>query len=134
MKSPTYYQVTELGTRFGVIKLIIISLFISSVSFTISVTSIFEWLRRLVSTIHPKLEELIHCPYCLSHWILFLFLAINYGKFEPVNILKEEYIMNFTVSIFAIICISAIVHYVLLRAYEPVLRMMLLKKMEKLND
>ncbi len=110
----------------------IIACCLSAISFTITFTSIFKWLRELLSKIHPKIEELIHCPWCLSHWILIISSIFIYDK---VNILPITFIsiIDYIIVCFAIICISGIFHYVLLRAYEPVSRMMINREIEKLN-
>jgi hypothetical protein len=47
----------------------LLSLAVSSVSMTVTTTYIFEWLRTLVSKLGRRFESLIHCPYCLSHWL-----------------------------------------------------------------
>ncbi len=62
-----------------VYEIIILSLAVSSASVTIAVSNSMEWLRSLfvaiVSNIHDgeRVENwargLIHCPYCLSHWL-----------------------------------------------------------------
>ena len=50
-------------------EILILSLAVSSASVTIAVSNSMEWLRSLVSKLGPRFEELIHCPYCLSHWL-----------------------------------------------------------------
>jgi len=53
--------------RFG--EIILLALAVSSISVTITKSNAMEWLRQLVSKLGRWPEELIHCPYCLSHWI-----------------------------------------------------------------
>jgi hypothetical protein len=50
-------------------EIILLALAVSSVSMTVTTTYIFEWLRTLVSKLGRRFESLIHCPYCLSHWL-----------------------------------------------------------------
>lgn len=114
-------------------RLIALSFCIAAISFTISTTSIFKWLRDLISAIHPKLEELIHCPYCLSHWITFAVMIPLVGLYQPV-IISGIYLYDFIINIFAITGLCALQHFIMLRAYEPVTRAMLRKELEKLND
>ena len=102
--------------------IVYIALMVASVSFTITTTSIFKWFRELVSPIHGKIEELIHCPYCLGHWITFavLFFIYDYSV-SPAFFLQA----------FAVMGLVAIFHYVILRAYEPVAKAMARRELEK---
>lgn len=108
------------------------AIFVSAaISFTITVTSIFSFLREWVSKIHPKLEELIFCPWCLNHYVVFIMLLTSNIELFKVS---EYIIYNFFFTSFAIIGAAGILHYVLLRAYEPVMKNMLDRKMEKLRN
>ena len=116
--------------------LLIIALCVAAISFTISTTSMFKWLRELVSPIHYKIEELIHCPYCLSHWITFIILLI-----VPNHILKiwESQgiivnIFNYLFTSFSVIGIVGMIHYILLRSYEPVAKAMMYRHKEKVQS
>ena len=100
-----------------------IILAVAAISFTISVTSVFKSVRTKLGEISPFLEELIHCPYCLSHYVtLFFFVFLPFEGIIPAII---DY--------FAVIGGVAIVHYVMLRAYEPIYKSEAIRKIEKLN-
>lgn len=113
-----------------VLMLMLISLCAAAVSFTITTTSMFKWLRELISPIHKKIEELIHCPWCLGHWIVFIILFCS--NINPLSITQWE-IFNWPFTAFVIICPMGLIHYVLLRAYEPVHQLMMNRELEKLN-
>ncbi len=49
--------------------IIILALAVSSVSMTCTTSLVTERLRWLVSKLGHRFESLIHCPYCLSHWL-----------------------------------------------------------------
>jgi len=98
------------------VELLMIALASASISFTISTTSIFLWLRELVSPLHHKIEELIHCPWCLSHYVSLFFLAI----FMTPRSFTFEYCSYFILAWFSVQGVVALLHYVYLRAYEPV--------------
>jgi len=115
------------------IKLLVLSLFLSGVSFTISITGIFKGFRELISKIHPKIEELIHCPYCLSHWILFILVFSMYSRFEIIKIF-DVYFIDLMIYLFAVISFSGIIHWILLRAYDPVIKLEAMRKMEKMQN
>lgn len=107
--------------------LIFFSFVIASVSFTITVTSIFKWFRELVSPIHPKVEELVHCPYCLGHYIALFFMFIcEYRVSMGVNP-----VIAFIITWFALMGVVCCMHFIMLRAYEPVAKMMLQRELNK---
>lgn len=110
--------------------LLLLALAVSSASFTISTTSIFKGFREKVSSYHHKLEELIHCPWCLSHWITFL-LLIMHGNWLS---LTGGGLIDFLLTTFAITCISGLCHYVLLRAYEPVAKALVERQIQKIKE
>lgn len=107
---------------------LILSSIVASVSFTITSSGIFKWLREWVSPWHQKIDDLIHCPYCLGHWIAFGTLVIIDDL--PVHY-SEYWFINFLLSAFAIVGIASLMHYVMLRAYEPVAKLAMFREMEK---
>jgi hypothetical protein len=120
----------------SLINLLFVALVVASVTFTITTTSMFMWLRELVSPIHHKIEELIHCPYCLGHWATFIVLLILPHSFitdvlPAVNVGSK--IFNFLFNAFAIMSIVALLHYVMLRAYKPVMEAMTMRMREKMQ-
>lgn len=109
----------------------IIGLVVGAVTFTTSTTSIFLGVREKLSKLHPKLEELIHCPWCSGFW---LSLLINLTvETTWVHLFKWE-VFNLFMSIFASLSIAGLLHYVLLRAYEPVAKAMAMRHKEKLMN
>lgn len=107
--------------------LLILSFAISGISFTITTTSMFKWLREFISPIHHKVEELIHCPWCFSHWVTFITILIIGSNYKFTGIAW----IDFFLTAFSIIGISGVIHYVLLRAYEPVAKAMLARELKK---
>ena len=110
--------------------LILIAFCSASISFTISFTSIFKGVRTWLSKIHPKVEELIHCPWCLNHWVTFVILIIASIDLLPIT---PYIVINFLLTMFTLTSISGLIHYVLLRAYEPVAKAAAGKQLEKLR-
>lgn len=116
----------------------IMAFVVAAISFTISTTSMFKWLRELVSPIHHKIEELIHCPWCLAHWITFILLWCIPSSYiiEVVPVIENSLVLrsfNFLFTTFAIIGLVGLLHYVLLRAYEPVAKAMAMRQLEKMQ-
>jgi hypothetical protein len=110
--------------------ILILALCVSSASFTITTTSIFKEVREKLSGIHHKIEELIHCPWCLSHWITFVVLLMIGNWIE----ITGWYFVDFLLNTFAITCMSGIFHFVLLRTYEPVAKAMVARQIEKMRN
>lgn len=91
----------------------------------------FKWLRELVSPIHSKIEELIHCPWCLGHWIVFvIMLTAN----TPIISMTYVPVYDWLFTAFTVMAPVGLIHYVLLRAYEPVAKAMLQRKLDKANE
>lgn len=115
----------------SLILLVMISLATAAISFTITTTSIFTWLREWVSPWHHKVEELIHCPWCLSHYISLVILACVYDKTLFLDIPTW---IHLAINWFALICLVGIYHFVLLRAYHPVAENMVRRQLTKMKS
>ena len=96
-----------------------LSLIVASVSFTVAVTSIFQPVRRIVSGWHPKLEELIHCPYCLGHYIAFALMLFVRMPLE----FSDVFLISYLASSFAVMGMVALMHFFIVRAYQPIAEM-----------
>lgn len=115
----------------NILTLLLLAAAVSSIAFTITTTGIFLWFRELVSPIHHKIEELVHCPWCLGHWITFVILLLPGIKFYQFT---EIVWMNFFITAFSIMGLSGLAQYVLLRAFEPVAKAMARRQLEKLEE
>lgn len=116
----------------GVIEyILLVALCAASISFTITTTSMFKWLREGLSPIHTKIEELMYCPYCFSHYVVLVILFCTNSVLAPVTSLVW---FNFLFTWFVIVCIVAVLHYILLRAYEPVAKAMMSREIMKLKN
>lgn len=110
--------------------LIILAACVSSISFTITFTGLFKGVRELVSKVHPKVEDLFHCPWCFSHWTTFILMFFVWDWMEITGI----GFVDFMITAFAITLLSGLCHYVLLRAYEPVGKALVRREIDKLNS
>ena len=90
------------------IELIIISLAVSSASYSISRTEIFKPIRLRICKAWPWAGKLISCPYCLSHWISFGSMFYFYKTFSV-----EVLILTF-----AMITLSAIWTGMISRSFD----------------
>lgn len=60
-------------------EMLLIGLAIASITMTISKSNVMEYLRTQVSKLSYWVGELIHCPYCLSHWFAFAAVWWKFG-------------------------------------------------------
>lgn len=114
-----------------IILLFLIAFGSASISFTMTYTSIFKWFRELLSKIHPKVEELVNCPWCFNHWVTIVMLFVAEIDLLP---LTKYTVVNFLFTLFVLTTISGLIHYVLLRAYEPVAKLAAARHLEKLRS
>lgn len=78
------------------------------------------------------MEELIHCPWCLAHYItLFLLLLVDCRTQFIATIPIFETFLNFIITWFAIISISGLFHAVILIAYKPVKESEMIRQAKK---
>lgn len=99
---------------------------VGSISFTITMSSMFLGFREAVSKRNKFLEKMLHCPWCLGHWVAFIAILVL-GNFSLI-IVSPYWLLNFLYTSFAVIGFSGLFHYVLLIAYDPA------KKAEKLRE
>jgi uncharacterized protein YacL len=113
------------------LQLMYIALAAGAISFTFTFTSIFMSIRETLSRIHHKIEELVHCPWCFGHYVVLVILLIDGVSWIPVT---HFAFINFLLTWFAVVCMMAPLHYILLRAYEPVSKAMVNRQLMKLRD
>ena len=51
------------------LNILLFGLAVASITMTVAKSNVMEWPRTQVSKLGRRAEELIHCPYCLSHWL-----------------------------------------------------------------
>lgn len=82
----------------------------ASISFTLTKTPIFEWLRAwLLKRRWLMLHELWQCPYCMGHWVAFGLLA----AFWPYEFTSSLYV-NFVICSFVVITLSILIVQVII--------------------
>ena len=98
-----------------------VALCAASISYTISVTSIFEWLRNLIEDhIGGKIEELIHCPYCLGHYVVLVIMFTTRGLKYHLMPISGNIVYDFLFTWFCIVCVLSLLHYFMNLAYKPI--------------
>lgn len=112
----------------------LVALCAASITYTICCTSIFYGFREWLSKFHHKLEELIHCPYCLGHYVILTIMFTTKDISTKLVPITDYVVYNFLFTWFCIVCVMSLLHYVMLLAYQPVMRYMADRKIAKLNS
>ena len=114
--------------------IILVALCAASISYTISYTSIFLGFREWVSKFHHKLEELIHCPYCLCHYVILTIMFTTNDISSKLVPIADNIVYNFLFTWFCIVCVTSLLHCVMLIAYRPVMQYMTDRKIAKIQQ
>lgn len=98
-----------------------VALCAASISYTISVTSIFEWLRNLITNhIGGKIEKLIHCPYCIGHYVVLVIMFTTEYVENYLIPITNILVYDFLFTWFCIVCVLSLLHYFMNLAYKPI--------------
>lgn len=117
-----------------IVYIILVALCAASISYTISYTSIFLGFREWISKFHHKLEELIHCPYCLCHYVILTIMFTTNDISSKLVPIANNIVYNFLFTWFCIICVTSLLHCVMLIAYRPVMQYMTDRKIAKIQQ
>ena len=117
-----------------VVYIILVALCAASISYTISYTSIFLGFREWISKFHHKLEELIHCPYCLCHYVILTIMFTTNDISSKLVPIADNIVYNFLFTWFCIVCVTSLLHCVMLIAYRPVMQYMTDRKIAKIQQ
>ena len=117
-----------------VVYIVLVALCAASISYTISYTSIFLGFREWISKFHHKLEELIHCPYCLCHYVILTIMFTTNDISSKLVPIADNIVYNFLFTWFCIVCITSLLHCVMLIAYRPVMQYMTDRKIAKIQQ
>ena len=117
-----------------IIYIILVALCAASISYTISYTSIFLGFREWISKFHHKLEELIHCPYCLCHYVILTIMFTTNDISSKLVPIANNIVYDFLFTWFCIVCVTSLLHCVMLIAYRPVMKYMTDRKIAKIKQ
>ena len=117
-----------------VVYIVLVALCAASISYTISYTSIFLGFREWISKFHHKLEELIHCPYCLCHYVILTIMFTTNDISSKLVPIANNIVYDFLFTWFCIVCVTSLLHCVMLIAYRPVMKYMTDRKIAKIQQ
>lgn len=106
----------------------------ASISFTIAIAGIFRSVRESLDRLHPKFGELFRCPWCLSHYVAAGILAVAGPDVWNGDVFGIHPAVGFLATLFAIVGASGLIHFVLLRAYEPVMEAEAERAIERMRE
>lgn len=107
----------------------LVALCAASVSYTITWAGIFSRLRDFVSRWGRWFEDLIHCPYCFCHYVILVIMLTTRNLGEYLIRINDVGIYNFLFTWFVIVCLTSLLHAVMLIAYKPVAEFETYRKM-----
>lgn len=117
-----------------IVYIILVALCAASISYTISYTSIFLGFREWISKFHHKLEELIHCPYCLCHYVILTIMFTTNDISSKLVPIANNIVYDFLFTWFCIVCVTSLLHCVMFIAYRPVMKYMTDRKIAKIQQ
>jgi len=85
------------------LEIVFIALAIASASMTITKSNITKKLRTLISKCGLWAKELIHCPYCLCHWLAAVIICTFYWGVYPLSMLIIMIFMVVTLACFGLL-------------------------------
>lgn len=95
------------------LKILVLSLSVSSISMTTAKSPIFEGFRSLIERISTWLGKLVNCPYCTSHWLSLLAVIL----YRPV-LFEQSRFIDYIVAVFAIVTLSSFWSGLIYRAFK----------------
>lgn len=94
-------------------QIIVLALAAAAISTTITKAFIFAPMRDWIFKQNEWFGELFSCPYCMSHWVGFVLVAI----YRPV-LVEMWFIIDLLISVFVLVSISAIVSGLILNLHK----------------
>ncbi len=91
-----------------------LALFVSVVSLTITKAKAFSTIREKIIEKSDWLGYLFSCPYCLSHWVSLLVVAV----YRPITVSSGMLLADLVVSIFVIVALATMFAWVIYHAYK----------------
>lgn len=98
----------------SVVSFLVLSMAVAAVSVTLTKSGIFEKPRSWIDAKNAFLGDLVHCPYCTSHWLSFLTVAL----YQPTFVSSGYVVADYAISAFAMIMLASYLGGVIIRAYS----------------
>lgn len=111
---------------------LLLSFTAASISFTVTVSGLFESMREWIFKKSTFFGKLITCPWCFGHYVVALILIVcdKVPRFE----MSTYSWINTVITFFAIIGIMGIWLKTLILAFEPIHKMHAQREINKLKE
>jgi len=86
---------------------------VAAVSVTITLSKIALPFRSWVKSKSPFVGDLVSCPYCFSHWGSLIAVLL----FQPRFVHSPWWLLDYLVSIFAMVTYAAVFVYIIFHTY-----------------
>lgn len=110
--------------------IVFVSLCAASISYTITWAGIFSKLREAVGKMGGWFDDLIHCPYCFCHYVILVIMLTTRHIGDYLIRITNVGIYDFIFTWFVIVCITSLLHAVMLIAYKPVAEVETFRKLK----
>jgi hypothetical protein len=87
-----------------------------AISMVVSRSTIFNGFHNWLEKRSVFLEDLLSCPWCVSHWIAFVFTLI----YHPLVVTSWWVPLDYIVTIMVMTVIAAITARIIFSAYKPI--------------
>ena len=112
---------------------IFVSMCAASISFTVTITGIFEGMREWIYKKNDFFGKLFTCPWCFSHYVVAIIFACSYHSIPMFPIFEYRW-MNVLFTLFLILTMVGYWHKMLLLGYEPVQKIKAQRLINKLKE
>lgn len=97
-----------------IVTVALLALAVSSVSVTMTKSSIFKSTREWIDEKSSFFGDLVHCPYCTSHWLSFAAVAV----YQPRLLDSPYWVFDYAVSAFVIVTLASMSSGLVIRAFK----------------
>jgi FlaA1/EpsC-like NDP-sugar epimerase len=98
----------------GPLSIAFLALAVSVISLTITKSKVFSGIREKIVQKSERVGSVVICPYCLSHWISFLLVAV----YRPMTVSSGMLIIDLVVSALVIVALATVASWVVYKSYK----------------
>jgi hypothetical protein len=98
----------------SIIGMIVVAMAVATISMTLSKGKVFIGLREWIDNRSDFFGDLIHCPYCTSHWVAFFACLV----FQPILITSGIWIFDIILSAFAVTMMASVFSGLIFSSYK----------------
>lgn len=100
----------------SLIEILILALAVAVISLTVTKSTLFEKPRQWILERSAWIGKLVTCPYCTSHWVSFVLVAL----YQPKITHSPWWQLDLLVSAFAIVALAMPIAFVVHRSFQGI--------------